>query len=92
MRFIIAEANCIECGACRRHCPIKGCIPYENMQHQIKVDLCIGCTICYAVCPVDAVLPIPDEQAKPNLSWNAMERVRLRAYQRGPRLLKDQDQ
>lgn len=86
MKFAIDEAVCVDCGACRRYCPVD-CIPYENMQHQVNLDECIGCTICYAVCPADAVVPIPNGRAAPDLSWGAMERVRLVAFRRGPRQL-----
>ena len=89
MKFVIDEVACVECGACRRYCPVD-CIPYENMQHQVDLDRCIGCTICYAVCPADAVLTVPDGRATPSLSWPVMERVRLLAFKRGPRQLRDQ--
>ena len=85
MKFAIDEIRCIDCGACRRYCPVD-CIPYRNMQHQVDLDRCIGCTICYAICPADAVVTVADpaERVRPNLSWAAMERVRVRAYRRGP--------
>ncbi len=87
MKFAIDEVACVECGACRRYCPVD-CIPYNNLQHQVVLDDCIGCTICYAVCPADAVVTVPDGHAAPNLSWAAMERVRLLAFKRGPRQLR----
>lgn len=86
MKFAIDEVRCIDCGACRRYCPVD-CIPYERMQHQVDLERCIGCTICYAVCPADAVVMIADARPAPDLSWRAMERVRVRAYRRGPRQL-----
>ena len=87
MKFAIDEDACVECGACRRYCPVD-CIPYRNMQHQVDLDRCIGCTICYAVCPADAVLTVPDGHATPSLAWPVMERVRLLAFKRGPRQLR----
>ena len=83
MKFAIDEALCIDCGACRRYCLVD-CIPYERMQHRVDLARCIGCTICYAVCPADAVVTVPDGRPMPNLSWAAMEKVRVRAYRRGP--------
>jgi Pyruvate/2-oxoacid:ferredoxin oxidoreductase delta subunit len=83
VKFAIDEAVCIDCGACRRYCPVD-CIPYRRMQHQVDLERCIGCTICYAVCPADAVLTVPDDRPPPNLSFAAMEKVRVRAYRRGP--------
>ena len=84
MKFTIDEVACIDCGACRRHCPVD-CIPYKMMQHQVDPSRCIGCTICYAVCPTDAVIPLPDGTARPNLSWPIMTKVRQHAFRRGPR-------
>jgi ferredoxin len=84
MKFAIDEARCVECGACRRYCPVD-CIPYTGLQHRVAVDRCIGCVICFAVCPADAVLTIPDGGAQPDLSWNALQRVRKTAYRRLPR-------
>jgi formate hydrogenlyase subunit 6/NADH:ubiquinone oxidoreductase subunit I len=86
MKFVIEENACVECGACRRYCPVD-CIPYEHMQHQVNLEQCVGCTICYAVCPADAVLPVPYGRTVPDLSWRVMERVRLLAFKRGPRQL-----
>ena len=83
MKFVIDEAKCVECGACRHYCPVD-CIPYVNLQHQVDLDRCIGCVICYAVCPADAVIPVEGTKPRPNLSWNTLERVRMRAYRRGP--------
>lgn len=83
MKFAIDEHTCIECGACRRYCPVD-CIRYENMQHQVELDACVGCTICFAVCPADAVLQISDGRIQPDLSWRAMEKVRMIAFKRGP--------
>lgn len=84
MKFAISESQCVECGACRRYCPVD-CIAYENLQHRVLLEQCVGCTICYAVCPADAVVTVPEGRARPDLSWQAMERVRLIAFKRGPR-------
>lgn len=85
MKFTIDEEACIDCGACRRYCPVD-CIPYLNMQHQVEVERCTGCTICFAVCPADAVLTHTDG-ATPDLSFTAMTRVRMATYRRGHRQL-----
>jgi ferredoxin len=84
-KYYIDEPTCINCGSCRRFCPVDA-IPYVNLQHQIDMDNCIGCTICYAVCPVDAVevtrLKPPHDAV--TLNPNDMERVRRRNWARGP--------
>ncbi|HEY8476077.1 MAG TPA: 4Fe-4S binding protein [Chloroflexota bacterium] len=86
MKFVIDEVKCVDCGACRRYCPVD-CIPYTKIQHQVDLDRCIGCVICFAVCPADAVVPVPDGRATPDLSWETMERVRVRVLRQGPRQL-----
>lgn len=87
MRFRIAEERCVNCGACRRFCPID-VVSYApaELQHRIRVEECIGCTICYAVCPADAIEPLPDpRRGRPlDLSWPTMQRVMVLAYNRGP--------
>jgi Pyruvate/2-oxoacid:ferredoxin oxidoreductase delta subunit len=84
VKFAIDEGACIDCGACRRYCPVD-CIPYDGLQHRIVQEPCTGCTICYAVCPADAVLTVEDGRATPLLSFDAMARVRTIAITRGPR-------
>ena len=83
MKFTIDEEACIDCGACRRYCPVD-CIPYEGLRHQIVQEPCTGCTICYAVCPADAVIALDDGRATPLLTFEVMERVRAKAFARGP--------
>jgi MinD superfamily P-loop ATPase len=85
VKFAIDPDACVECGACRRYCPVD-CISYERLHHRIEVDACTGCTICYAVCPADAVLALDDGRATPSLAFGVMERVRLTSFGRGPRL------
>lgn len=86
MKFAIDEKRCIDCGACRRYCPVD-CIPYQRLQHRVDLERCIGCTICYAVCPADAVVQLPDNRPPPDLGWEAMVKVAQIAYRRGPRQL-----
>jgi NAD-dependent dihydropyrimidine dehydrogenase PreA subunit len=55
--FTINEANCIECGQCRRYCPIPGAIIIDDAyQHTVVADVCTGCGICEAFCPVPDTL------------------------------------
>lgn len=85
LNYHINEASCINCGSCRRFCPVDT-IVYTNLQHQVDMTGCIGCTICYAVCPVDAVevSEITDPAQKVALNDDTMERVRVRSWARGP--------
>lgn len=84
MKFAIDRDACIDCGACRRYCPVD-CIPYDSLEHRIEQDPCTGCTICFAVCPADAVLTIEDGRAHPSLGFDVMARVRQKAFTKGPR-------
>ena len=55
--FAINETNCIECGQCRRYCPIPGAIVISDAyQHTVVADICTGCGICEAFCPVPDTL------------------------------------
>src|SRR6266849_3757726 len=55
--FAINEMTCIECGQCRRYCPIPGAIVInDEYQHTIVADVCTGCGICEAFCPVPDTL------------------------------------
>jgi Pyruvate/2-oxoacid:ferredoxin oxidoreductase delta subunit len=55
--YAIDEVNCIECGQCRRYCPIPGAIIIdERYQHTVVADVCTGCGICEAYCPVPNTL------------------------------------
>lgn len=55
--YAIDEKTCIECGQCRRYCPIPGAITINSeYQHTVVADLCTGCGICEAFCPIPNVL------------------------------------
>src|SRR5579859_4488169 len=55
--FAINEESCIECGQCRRYCPIAGAIIIdERYQHHVLADVCTGCGLCEAFCPVPHTL------------------------------------
>lgn len=55
--FAINEDSCIECGQCRRYCPIAGAIIIdERYQHLVVADICTGCGLCEAFCPVPNTL------------------------------------
>lgn len=85
LTYHIDETICINCGSCRRFCPVDT-ITYTNLQHQVDMSGCIGCTICYAVCPVDAVIITEHGSTVPlsRLDPTTMERVRERAWAKGP--------
>lgn len=51
--FAIDENTCIECGSCRRYCPVPNTIFIDaDYQHTIDPSMCTGCGICEAFCPV----------------------------------------
>lgn len=55
--YAINENLCVECGQCRRFCPIKGAIIINaDYQHTVVTDLCSGCGLCEAFCPVPDAL------------------------------------
>ena len=55
--FAINEDSCIECGQCRRYCPIAGAIIIDDRyQHRVVADVCTGCGLCEAFCPVPNTL------------------------------------
>jgi MinD superfamily P-loop ATPase len=55
--YTIDEKSCIECGQCRRYCPVAGAIIINNdYQHAVVADLCSGCGLCEAFCPVPGAL------------------------------------
>jgi ferredoxin len=83
--YHIDESICINCGSCRRFCPVDT-IHYTSLQHQIEMSGCIGCTICFAVCPVDAITVTEEALLghPVDLDPADMERVRRRAWVKGP--------
>ena len=50
----ILEAQCVNCGACRRWCPADAIQPVGN-HARIDDQRCIGCGECLTVCRYDAV-------------------------------------
>ena len=55
--YAINEDSCIECGQCRRYCPIAGAIIIDDRyQHRVVADICTGCGLCEAFCPVPNTL------------------------------------
>jgi len=81
--FTIAEEACINCGSCRRFCPVDA-IPYY-MRHQIDARACVGCVVCYAVCPADAVRVVHEEPARLRaLAPGNVARVYAHVMARGP--------
>jgi Pyruvate/2-oxoacid:ferredoxin oxidoreductase delta subunit len=57
--FTIDSNNCVECGQCRRFCPLKGAIIInDDYQHEIVSDACSGCGLCVAFCPVPGAIKL----------------------------------
>jgi ferredoxin len=85
LAYHIDEEACINCGSCRRFCPVDA-IPYIYLQHQVNMEVCTGCTICYAVCPVDAVevTEAGHGERRVTLDATTMERVRAHVWLKGP--------
>jgi MinD superfamily P-loop ATPase len=84
LSYRIDEELCINCGSCRRFCPVDA-IPYRSLRHQVEMAACIGCTICYALCPVDAVIVTARDTGEgAALEQATMERVRDSAWAKGP--------
>jgi MinD superfamily P-loop ATPase len=55
--FAIDSESCVECGQCRRYCPLKDAIKINAAyQHEIDADICSGCGLCEAFCPVPGAL------------------------------------
>lgn len=79
--YAIDQGTCVECGCCRRYCPVEGAVIIDQTyQHVIVPDRCIGCGICEAFCPVpETIFKIPYATAQ------ALERLRAtrRAVWRG---------
>jgi Pyruvate/2-oxoacid:ferredoxin oxidoreductase delta subunit len=71
--YSIHELLCVECGQCRRFCPVAGAIRIdERYQHVIVQDVCSGCGICEAFCPVPGAL------VRQNALPNARKLITLR--------------
>jgi MinD superfamily P-loop ATPase len=71
--YAINEALCIECGQCRRYCPLAGAIVIdERYQHVVIEDKCSGCGLCEAFCPVPGAIVV-----KPRESKTTRERLKI---------------
>lgn len=67
---------CVECGQCRRFCPIKDAIIINaNYQHTVVADLCSGCGLCEAFCPVPRALFRLDGQRLNGRSLKTLRKV-----------------
>jgi MinD superfamily P-loop ATPase len=64
--YTINEDSCVECGQCRRYCPLPNAIIIdENYQHTVVADVCSGCGVCEAFCPVpNTLVKTPRAQAQ----------------------------
>src|SRR2546421_4660860 len=63
MPYVIAQADCINCGKCRRECPTDTIHLFGQSEgkHWIEPARCIDCDLCARVCPMDCIarLPVP---------------------------------
>ena len=75
--YQIDAQSCIECGQCRRYCPIKGAILINaDYQHVVVADLCSGCGLCEAFCPrPGALIRIDDTPTYHSKKLKALRRV-----------------
>lgn len=55
IHYVIAEENCVGCGACKKICPTKAIAGEKKQSHRIISELCSQCGSCRDVCKVDAV-------------------------------------
>ena len=82
--FAIDDKSCIECGQCRRYCPIAGAIIINaDYQHTVVADLCTGCGICEAFCPIPNVLyRVPKDPSADGIAPEPPSREFLRTLRR----------
>jgi MinD superfamily P-loop ATPase len=76
--YAIQEETCIECGQCRRFCPIPNAIIIDKAQYQhiVMADVCTGCGLCEAFCPVpETLVKIPLKQAQADERLKALRRT-----------------
>jgi NAD-dependent dihydropyrimidine dehydrogenase PreA subunit len=61
--YVIAQADCINCGKCRRECPTETIRFFGQAEgkHWIDPMACIDCDLCARVCPMDCIdrEPVP---------------------------------
>jgi ferredoxin len=62
LAYVINQAQCINCGWCRRVCPTETIFYFdsENRKHRVEPDGCIDCDICAQVCPMNCITHNPE--------------------------------
>lgn len=87
----IDEATCTGCGRCVRRCPVGALslarIPPRGAQKgrmvaRVDDSVCLGCGVCHAACR-DRALTLPARGARVLTPVSTMERIVLRALERG---------
>ena len=53
---------CINCGECRRVCPIVDAVYFAGDKYRINNDACVYCGDCRDVCPCDAITENPSKR------------------------------
>lgn len=74
--LMIDSAECVECGQCRRFCPLPGAIIInQEYQHEI-ISPCTGCGLCVAFCPVPNAIKVRTAHQPLNIQRGRLKLLR----------------
>lgn len=74
--LMIDSNHCVECGQCRRFCPLPGAIVInDDYQHEI-VSPCTDCGLCVAFCPVPEAIKMRSAHQSINLQPRRLKLLR----------------
>jgi NAD-dependent dihydropyrimidine dehydrogenase PreA subunit len=76
--YVIAQADCINCGKCRRECPTDTIRFFGQAEgkHRIDPNACIDCDLCARVCPMDCITREPTPLIDVELLTSARDHAR----------------